>query len=219
MPLASPASVAPASPGADPGPPGERVPFSRRLAATTVVGWCGFAIYTAISHHRAADPAIVPMPGWVPFLPIFAAPYLAMLLVAWLLPAAVADRRRFRSCLRAMFVSFAMIASLWILVPTVLPRPPLPHGWQAGLYRWMAAVDPPRCAMPCGHGIGPIAGAWYVGLERPAWRWPLAAMVALGLASVAFVWQHRPIDILIGAAATLACIAAEELLSLRDRPI
>jgi len=89
----------------------------------------------------------------------------------------------------------------WIVTPTTLARPPLPEGWWAAPYRWLTLVDPPNNVMPCAHGIGPVVGAWFAARDRPAWRWPLAGMVALGLPPIAFTWQHRPLDILLGTVA------------------
>ena len=177
----------------------------QRFVAVTLLVWSGLGAYFFISINQDTATTVV-MPEWVPFWPGFALPYLSMLLVAWLLPLAIRDPANFRACLRAMCYAFLFVVALWVLIPTRLQRPPLPEAWWAEPYRWLAHIDPPHCAMPSGHGIGPIAAAWFVGLERPAWRWPLIAMLALGLPSIAFVGQHRPIDILIGTAATVVGI-------------
>jgi hypothetical protein len=42
-------------------------------------------------------------------------------------------------------------------------------------------------------------------------------MLGLGLSSIAFVWQHRPIDILLGTVAAAIGIAVGETLSRRER--
>ena len=80
-----------------------------------------------------------------------------------------------------------------------------------------AAIDPPNNVMPCAHGIGPVVGAWFAGHDRPTWRWPLAGMLVLGLPTIAVVWQHRPIDILLGTVAAAIGIAAGEALNRREQ--
>jgi hypothetical protein len=42
-------------------------------------------------------------------------------------------------------------------------------------------------------------------------------MLLLGLPSIALVWQHRPVDILLGTIAAVVGIVAGEVLSRRER--
>src|SRR5260221_4826476 len=114
-------------------------PLWRFVASSLTVG-LGLGVYLVIDHCQSAVPATVMMPSWVPFWPGFALPYLGMLLVTWLLPVAIRDAGRFRACLRALICAFLLVMPLWILTPTTLPRPPLPEGWWAGSYRWLAAI-------------------------------------------------------------------------------
>src|SRR5258707_10246323 len=172
----------------------------RRFVAISVTVWPGLALYLIIDHCQSATPIAVGMPSWVPVLPAFGVPYLGMLVVTWLLPVAIRDAGRFRACVWAMVCAYLLVMPWWILTPTTLPRPPWPEGWLAGPYRWLAQIDPPNNVMPCAHGIGPVVAAWFAGRDRPTWRWPLAAMLVLGLPAIALVWQHRPFDIMLGTA-------------------
>ena len=179
----------------------------RKLLATTLIVWSALALYYVITLSQPPAPLTVVMPAWVPFWPVFTLPYLALLVVTWLLPVVLRDAGRFRACLRAMVYAFLLVVPWWILIPTRLDRPPLPQGWWVGPYLWLIAMDPPHCILPCAHGIGPTVAAWFVASERATWRWPLAAMLVLALPSIAFVGQHRPVDILIGMAAAAVGIA------------
>lgn len=190
--------------------------FFRRLCIVTVTGWPVLVIYCLIARCPVDQPAVVTMPSWVPFLPVFTIPYLAMLFMAWLLPTAIRDGRRFRTCIRAMLAAYLLVMPWWVLTPTELPRLPLPIGLGSGAYLWLAAVDPPRNIMPCAHGIGPLIASWYVIRERPSWRWPLILALLIGLPSISLVWQHRPVDILLGALAAAAGIVIGQCLSRRD---
>ncbi|MGI8904942.1 MAG: hypothetical protein ACR2IE_00420 [Candidatus Sumerlaeaceae bacterium] len=163
-------------------------------------------LYMVIDHSESVTRAVVTMPTWVPFLPVLAPVYVAMLLMTWLLPVVIRDLRRFVRCLLANVVGYLLIMPWWILTPTTLPRPPLPDGAWHDVYRFIVAVDPPNNIFPCAHGIGPIVVAWFVGWERPAWRWPMAVVVVAGLLSIAVVWQHRPVDIVLGAGAAVVGI-------------
>ena len=58
-----------------------------------------------------------------------------------------------------------------------------------------------------------MTAAWFVVYDRPTWRWPLVGMLVLGLSSVAFVWQHRPIDIALGTVVAVIGIVTGEALN------
>jgi len=187
--------------------------FLWRFIVNSVLVWSMFGVYAAINYHQPGSPTMVTMPSWMPFWPVFTVPYLAMLWVTWLLPAAIRDARRFFACWFGMFLAYAIVVTLWVSFPTTLPRPPVPDGWFAGIYRKLAALDPPNNIMPCAHGIGAMIAAWFVVYDRPTWRWPLVGMLGLGLSSVALVWQHRPIDIALGTIIAAIGIAVGEALN------
>ena len=182
----------------------------RRFVSMAVVGFVALELYLMTALFPVRPPTIVEMPSWVPFVPIFTLPYLGMLLLGVLLPVAIRDDKWFRACVCGFICSFLLVIPFWILAPTILTRPPLPTGWWAGAYRWLAAVDPPNNAMPCAHGLGPIIGAWFLSLDRPRWRWPLAMVLLVGLVSIALVWQHRPLDILVGVVAAAVGVLVGE---------
>jgi hypothetical protein len=170
----------------------------RRFVSMGLVGIVAFELYLITALFPLMQPTVVEMPSWVPFLPAFALPYFGMLLLTLLLPVAIRDSARFRACIWSFIFSFLLVLPLWVLIPTTLVRPGLPDGWWSGAYRWLVAVDPPNNVMPCAHGLGPMVGTWFLSLDRPAWRWPLSVLLLAGMSSIALVWQHRPIDILIG---------------------
>jgi hypothetical protein len=188
----------------------------RRFVAVSLTVWPVLGLYMVINRWPISPPAVVVMPSWVPFWPAFAFPYLGLLCVTWLLPVAIRDAALFRACLRAMICAYLLVIPWWILAPTTLPRPPLPDGPFFWLYRWLAAIDLPNNVMPCAHGIGPVVAAWFAGRDRPAWRWPLVAMLFLSLPSIALIWQHRPVDIMLGTVAAIIGIAVGEALIRRD---
>ena len=188
-----------------------------RFVVNSIVVWPMLWLYMFINHHQASSPHSVLMPSWVPFWPSFLPVYFAMMFVTWLLPVAIRDAGNFRACWRANVCAFLLVMPWWILSPTMMPRPALPQGLWSHLFEWVWNVDLPYNVRPCAHGIGPVVAAWFVGRERPRWRWVLVGMVALGLSSIALVWQHRPIDILLGTGAAAIGIAVGATLSRREQ--
>lgn len=186
--------------------PDGRMGILRRFAVCTIVGWSMMALYLFISRHQVGEPTAVPMPNWVPFVPVFILPYLGLLLMTWLLPVTITDDARFRACLRANVCAYLLVMPWWVLTPTMLPRPALPEGMWAEAIQRLWAVDRPYNIMPCAHGMGPMVVAWFVSAEYPKWRWPLIAVLIIGLPSIALTWQHRPIDILLGSLAAVVGI-------------
>ncbi|MBI5770188.1 MAG: hypothetical protein HZA93_20600 [Verrucomicrobia bacterium] len=167
-------------------------------------------VYAHIGDAPSVSRSTVVMPAWVPFWPAFAPVYLAMLFVPWVLPLSIRDTTKFFACLLALACGFLVIAGGWILIPTTLPRPPMPEGWWNEVYRGIVRIDAPNNVMPAGHALGPIVAAWFAGRDRPTWRRPLVGMLVLGLPSIALIWQHRPIDILIGIVIAAVGIAVGE---------
>jgi len=184
-------------------------PF-RRFVVNTLVVWPMLGLYMVINHHQPPPTHTVTMPSWVPFLPEFLPISIGLMLITWFLPVAICERARFIACLRANVCAWLLVAPWWILTPTVMPRPPMIDGLWAESFRLLVAVDQPYNVMPCAHGVGPVVASWFVGRERPAWRWPLIAVLLATLPSIALVWQHRPIDILLGTVAAGIGIALGE---------
>jgi hypothetical protein len=174
-------------------------------------------LYMFIDHHQPASPHAVLMPAWVPLWPVFCIPYLGLLLVTWLLPVAIRDAGLFRACIRANVCAWLLVMPWWMLTPTTLARPALPPGFCANFLNWLWTIDQPHNVFPCAHGMGPIVAAWFASRDHLAWRWPLAGIVVLGLPSIALVWQHRPIDILLGTMAAAIGIVVGEALNRREQ--
>jgi hypothetical protein len=189
----------------------------RRFIINTVTVWPMLGVYQLINHYQPANPSPVPMPSWVPFCPPFMIFYLGMLLTTWLLPVAISDPSRFRAYLVANICGFLLVAPWWILTPTMIPRPPLPSGFWGYFFGGFWMVDRPYNVMPCAHGIGPVTAVWFVVQVRRSWLWPVLLWLIIGLSSIALTWQHRPIDILLGAIATAIGIALGETIGHKAR--
>jgi hypothetical protein len=190
--------------------------MARRFLIMTAVGWSALGLYFIIDCLQPVAPTPVVMPSWVPFWPAFTLPYLGMLLMTWLLPITIREPGEFRACVRAFVYAFLLVAPWWLLAPTTLQRPEGLDVWWSGPWRWLGTIDPPNNVMPCAHGIGPLVAAWYAGRDHPGWRWPLAGILMVGLPSIALVWQHRPLDIVLGLIGAAAGIGIAEALKRRE---
>jgi hypothetical protein len=184
----------------------------RRFLVNTLVVWPMLGLYLYINHHQPPPANTVLMPSFVPFCPAFLPLYIAMLFMTWLLPVAIPEPARFRACVRANVCAFLLVMPWWVFSPTVMPRPDLPAGVWRYVFDWIWTLDLPYNVRPCAHGIGPVVAAWFLAQSRPAFRWPLVLVVGFGLASIALIWQHRPIDIFLGiVAAAIGIIVATKL--------
>lgn len=175
------------------------------------------SIYLYICHNHPGPHTPVPMPTWVPFIPAFIIPYQAMLLMTWLLPLALDDDAQFRACIRALICGYLLVMPWWIFTPTLLPRPDLPGAPWTKAFLTLWSLDRPHNIMPCAHGIGPLITAWFTWRTHPRSLWPLVLVLAIGLPSIALVWQHRPIDIFLGTLAAIIGIMLGEALRRREQ--
>lgn len=157
------------------------------------------------------------MPAWVQFCPEFFISYIGLLLTTWILPAVIRDPALFRACIRANVFAWFLVMPWWIVSPTEMTRPPLPSEPWTELFGLLWACDQPYNVFPCAHDIGPVVTAWFAWRDHPTWRWPLTGVLMLGLPSIALVWQHRPIDILLGMVAAIFGIVVGEALSRREQ--
>lgn len=178
-------------------------PTRREWITHTGLGLLAFAAYIVISRVVSAPVAVI-MPGWVPFLPWLAVPYLLQVAVSYFLVLAVRDRALRRACLSAYFAAFAVISLVWLLYPTVMYRPAVPDGWWNWPYLVMGSVDLPVNILPAGHILMPVIICWAFVLDRPRWLWWLVPCQALGTVAIVTTWQHRPVDVVIGGTLALA---------------
>jgi hypothetical protein len=181
----------------------------RRALRLTVIGGVLLAIYSLINHHPLRSPILVSMPDVVPFIPVLAPAYLAMLLIGWYLPLAIRSDDRFAACVRTCIWAFVITTVLWITMPTTMPRPMVSADWWNAPYRFLNAVDAPTNICPCGHILAPVIGVWFLSQERPRWLPIMIAALIAGAVIIAVTWQHRPIDILIGTAIASVAIALD----------
>lgn len=190
----------------------------RRFPRLALIGGALLGIYLIISRFPLFPPRVVTMPDAVPFVPLLALAYWAVLVIGWFLPLAIRDDARFAACVRSCILAFIITASMWILLPTTLIRPAFTQVWWNLPYQLLSRVDVPTNICPCGHILAPVIGAWFLGGERPRW-WPwLAASVIVSAATIVLTWQHRPVDVLLGAMIAVVAIIGASRLGRRTHP-
>jgi hypothetical protein len=177
-----------------------------RFALSSFAGWGMMGVYLRTVHHPKGTPLQVTMPGWMPFSPAWVVPYLGLLGLTWFLPTVLSSGKRFLDYLLACVIGWGLIIPFWIFVPTYLPHPAVPEGIWFEAFNWLWTMDAPYNVMPCAHGVGPLVLVWYLWGDYPRWRWAWASILVFGLPSISLVWQHRPVDVVLGSVAALVGI-------------
>ena len=156
----------------------------------------------------------------VPFLVWTVWPYAALLLSDLVLPLFVRDPRVFRRALAAYGLALGLNFLVWAAFPTTMHRPQVPGGGSPSeaLYRLLVAVDGAGNCFPSAHVTIPAVAVWALARERPRWRAPLWAGLALASLSIHTTKQHYLADLAGGfATAALGVTASGPLLALLGR--
>lgn len=181
-----------------------RVPVNRReFSLYAALGLIMFATYFATC-RLLQSPTAVEMPGWVPFVPLLTVPYLLQVVVSYVLAMFIQAPALRHAVFKAYFLAMAATMAIWVAFPTTMLRPPAPAGWWNWPYAVMASADLPVHVVPAGHILMPVLIVWAFAYERPRWLWWLVPAELVGAAGIATTWQHRPIDVLYGAALAIA---------------
>jgi hypothetical protein len=176
------------------------------------------ASYWLLNHYPLWSPRRLPLTmidEALPFWPWTVWPYLALLLLAPLLPLLIQSEHNFRRLLLAYFLAIPATFAVFLLFPTEYVRPPAPldDSPTSVVYRWLIAVDTEGCCFPSGHIVVPFLFGW--GLLRDGRRWGmwLFGLVALLAPTILTTKQHYLWD-LLGALAvvTLSLVIANVLI-------
>ena len=180
------------------------IPVNRReVSLYTALGLVTFTTYFVTSRLVQAPTAVV-MPEWVPFLPILTLPYLLQVVVSYVLAMRIQAPALRHAVFKAYFLSLTATFGIWLSFPTVMRRPPAPDGWWNWPYAVVASADLPVHILPAGHILMPVLICWAFAYERPRWLWWLIPAELVGTAGIVTTWQHRPMDVLYGAALAVA---------------
>lgn len=171
----------------------------REFSLYAALGLAIFATYF-VTCRLVQTPTAVDMPGWVPFLPILAVPYLLQVVVSYGLAMCIRAPALKGAVFKAYVLAMTATFAIWVTVPTTMRRPPVPAGWWNWPHAVMARADLPVHILPAGHILMPVLIIWAFTYERPRWLWWLIPAELLGTAGIVTTWQHRPIDVLSGAA-------------------
>jgi hypothetical protein len=184
----------------------------RGLAIITAVVALNAGAYLLVNHYRLRPPVELPLTRLdrvIPFLPWTVWPYVILLALDVVLPMSLRTRVVFRDTLVGYGIAMALNFSIWIIFPTVYPRPAFSGepSVTTAAYNVLVAVDSPSCCFPSGHITIPVVAAWGVGREYPHLRGPLAIMLGLLATTVLTTKQHYLVDIPSGLATAAIGIA------------
>ncbi|HTB48528.1 MAG TPA: phosphatase PAP2 family protein [Verrucomicrobiae bacterium] len=128
----------------------------------------------------------------IPFLPIFAIPYLLFLPLFWLTVIyALLKKRLFVQLALAAIVVYICSDLLYVLFQTFAPRPQLVGSSLAiQLMRFIYVHDRPFNDLPSGHtAAATLFGLYFLAIKH-RWRVPLIALALVVIASTLFIKQH-----------------------------
>lgn len=180
--------------------------FIQRFLLVNFTGASLLLIYWLINHRTEANYTPIVMPGWIPFWPVMALPYLMMLLFPVSLHLLIQDQRRFFQALLSVVIGFIAIATIWTVFPTEMTRPSIENHSHTTIYQFLAGADQPVNIFPCGHVLWPIVVLFFLAQEHRNWLIILLPLFLFGTVTIVTTWQHRPVDVLTGIALSLGAI-------------
>jgi membrane-associated phospholipid phosphatase len=142
----------------------------------------------------------------LPVVPVLAVPYLLILPVFWaiVIRGLVAPgydergRRSFRVFVAASLIVFVVSDLVFLVFPTVVPRPAEVGGIMAGLLRWIYENDNRFNDLPSGHAaMATLLFLHARSFRTRARRWAAWSLATLALVATLLLRQHS----VLGAAA------------------
>ncbi len=135
----------------------------------------------------------------IPFTVWTVLPYL-LLVGGMYLPIFLNTPIVFIKSLYAIGFAVAINYSIFILFPTVYPRPPTPEvvDFTSAIYQWLVSIDSPANCFPSGHVSVPGIGFWYLARQHKKWTWLYGLIFILLVSTVLTTKQHYFIDIPAG---------------------
>jgi len=140
----------------------------------------------------------LPWDLYVPFLPIWAVPYLLSILwwmASFIWAAWKMDDTRYRAFVVAALAVMLSAYLVYILCPTYVERPVLEgNSWQIDLVRSIYNNDRLNNAFPSGHTYTTVLITLFWWDWQPKLRWLWAAIAIVVVLSTLFTGQHNLLD-------------------------
>ncbi|MFZ5482285.1 MAG: phosphatase PAP2 family protein [Myxococcota bacterium] len=191
----------------------QELSLGRRFAEAVAVALAVSVVYfgTGTRMMPSAEPFVLPVDRWVPFVPetvwMYMPGYAACFLVTlWV----VRDAESFRAALAAFGLLTVLAVPFFTLLPVAGPRPPAPVDatLSAQFVRWLYANDPNVNTFPSLHVANATLCAVITSHVDRRWGavvWALAAGICV---SVLTLKQHWAADVPAGWALATAGVAA-----------
>lgn len=196
-------------------PAGDRVAWPRRLAIVSIALLLNSALYLGINAYPLRAPRLLPrsaLDDWLGWQAWTIWPYWLLLLAGPALTLAINERRLLHATVRAYALAIALNATVWLLWPTRIVRPPLPLGLDAfteAAWRVLYALDGVNNCFPSGHITIPAVAAVGFAAQYPRARITVWIALAALAPSVISTGQHYAWDVIGGlATATIGLLFA-----------
>lgn len=175
-----------------------RIPWGRNAASLLPLTAFLYTGYQLSNRIHVFDPRELPLTGLdhaIPFLLWTVWPYF-LLIVLLFLPLGIRDRALYRRALWAFTFAVTINIVVWMVWPTIYPRPPKPEdpGLTGFAYRWLVSIDTPANCLPSGHITSPVVGCWALSREHPkhrVWIWPSLILLSFTILTTKqhYVWD------------------------------
>jgi membrane-associated phospholipid phosphatase len=201
--------------------PGPHFPPLARVYLLLPAATAYLIVYWCVGRWHAT-PRELPMARLeeqIPLLVWTVWPYLLLEVASLVSPVVIRNRQILIDMLRAAGVAILFSTAMWLVGPTVYPRPEAPIGSSASIiaYDWLRVIDAPANCFPSGHMMMAVVVAWGVGRDRPSWRRWIWLLCALTVPSLITLKQHYLIDLPGGVAVALLGIQVARRLARRTR--
>ncbi|MGO9319259.1 MAG: phosphatase PAP2 family protein [Solirubrobacteraceae bacterium] len=137
--------------------------------------------------------------AWIPFVPLFAIPYLAFLSVLPIgLLAGLCSGRDVTQVAVALTIAFVVSDACFVLYPTYAPRPEMFSGWGSSVVRFIFAHDAPYNDFPSEHVASAVLFVLYGRRFTGGTRIAMMALAVLVVPSTVLIRQHTLLGALGG---------------------
>ncbi len=141
--------------------------------------------------------ARIPVIGWTELVYFLAYPLVIFA------PLVAREARELRTLILRAWVATAGSAIVYLTLPTVFPKKPVPDTVFAPMLEWERAFDAPNTALPAFHVIWPML---VLHLYTRRWRAPIVLAIAVSCVTTG---MHAIIDVVVGLVLGLAFLHIE----------
>lgn len=174
-------------------------PWRRNVIAIFLLTVILYSGYQLSNCFHITEPFYLPLTALdcaIPFSLWSVWPYFLLVLLAFL-PLSIRNATLFWRTMIAFTVAVSINIGIWILFPTIYPRPITPEGNGLTIfaYNWLCSIDTPANCLPSGHITSPAIGCWAMSKAYPKFRVFIWSIFSLLSITILTTKQHYVFDL------------------------